>query len=87
MARTGYARVSTLDKALDGQFTRLKAEGWGVIRWGKVSGGSRDGRADLATVLEFLRPGDELVVPRLDRPAKIGRATVRTPAPPENPVS
>jgi DNA invertase Pin-like site-specific DNA recombinase len=37
-----------------------------------VSGGSRDGRAELATVLELLRPGDELVVTRLDR---LGRDT------------
>ncbi|MCJ2128604.1 recombinase family protein [Methylobacterium sp. E-045] len=72
MARIGYARVSTLDQDLDGQVTRLKVEGCGVIRSEKVSGGSRDGRAELATVLEFLRPGDELVVTRLDR---LGRAT------------
>lgn len=37
-----------------------------------MSGGSRDGRAELATVLDFLRPGDELVVTRLDR---LGRDT------------
>ena len=28
---------------------------------------SRDGRPELATVLQFIRAGDELVVPRLDR--------------------
>lgn len=37
-----------------------------------MSGGSGDGRAELATVLEFLRPGDELMVTRLDR---LGRDT------------
>ena len=72
MARIGYARVSTLDQDLDGQLARLKAEGCGVVRAEKVSGGSREGRAELATVLEFLRPGDELVVTRLDR---LGRDT------------
>lgn len=36
------------------------------------AGGSRDGRAELATILDFLRPGDELVVTRLDR---LGRDT------------
>jgi len=72
MARIGYARVSTLDQDLDIQLAKLKAEGCGVIRSEKVSGGSRDGRAELATVLEFLRPGDELVVSRLDR---LGRDT------------
>ena len=72
MARIGYARVSTLDQDLDGQVARLKAEGCDVVRSEKVSGGSRDGRAELATVLDFLRPGDELVVTRLDR---LGRDT------------
>ena len=56
MARIGYARVSTLDQDLDGQVARLRAEGCAIIRSEKVSGGSRDGRPELATVLEFLRP-------------------------------
>lgn len=72
MARIGYARVSTIDQDLDTQLARLKAEGCEVVRSEKVSGGSRDGRAELATVLDFLRPGDELVVTRLDR---LGRDT------------
>lgn len=72
MARIGYARVSTADQDLETQLAKLKAEGCEVIRSEKVSGGSRDGRAELATVLDFLRPGDELVVTRLDR---LGRDT------------
>lgn len=72
MARIGYARVSTLDQDLDSQTCRLKAEGCGIVRDEKVSGGSREGRAELATVIEFLRLGDELVVTRLDR---LGRDT------------
>ena len=60
MAKKGYARVSTLDQDLEGQTARLKAEGCGVVRAEKVSGGSRKGRAELATVLAFLRPGDWL---------------------------
>ncbi|MBB2964475.1 recombinase family protein [Methylobacterium sp. R2-1] len=72
MARIGYARVSTLDQDLDTQLTRLKAEGCGIVRAEKIPGGSREGRAELATVMEFLRPGDELVVTRLDR---LGRDT------------
>lgn len=72
MARIGYARVSTIDQDLETQLAKLKAEGCEVIRSEKVSGGSRDGRAELATVLDFLRPGDELVVARLDR---LGRDT------------
>ena len=72
MARIGYARVSTLDQDLDIQLDKLKAEGCSIIRSEKVSGGSREGRPELATVLDFLRDGDELVVARLDR---LGRDT------------
>ena len=72
MARIGYARVSTLDQDLDTQLDRLRAEGCAIVRSEKVSGASREGRAELATVIEFLRPGDELVVTRLDR---LGRDT------------
>ncbi len=72
MARIGYARVSTTDQDLETQISKLKAEGCEVVRSEKVSGASRDGRNELATVLDFLRPGDELVVTRLDR---LGRST------------
>lgn len=67
MARIGYARVSTLDQDLEAHLARLKAEGCGIVRTEKVSGESREGRAELATIIEFLRPADELVVTRLDR--------------------
>src|SRR5688572_3290312 len=72
MPRIGYARVSTTDQDLDTQLARLTAEGCGVIRSEKVSGASREGRNELATIIEFLRPGDELIVTRLDR---LGRDT------------
>lgn len=72
MTRIGYARVSTTDQDLDQQLAKLKAEGCVIIRSEKISGGSREGRDELATVIEFLRPGDELVVTRLDR---LGRDT------------
>jgi DNA invertase Pin-like site-specific DNA recombinase len=72
MARIGYARVSTIDQDLEAQFARLKAEGCTIIRSEKVSGASREGRTELATIIDFLRLGDELVVTRLDR---LGRDT------------
>jgi len=72
MPRIGYARVSTTDQDLDMQVAKLQAEGCGIIRSEKVSGASRQGRTELATVIEFLRPGDELMVTRLDR---LGRDT------------
>lgn len=37
-----------------------------------ADGASRDGRAELETIVQFLRPGDELMVTRLDR---LGRDT------------
>jgi len=73
MARFGYARVSSTDQDLDIQLAKLEAEGCDPIRAEKVSGGSRDGRTELATLLSFLRSGDELVVTRLDR---LGRPDV-----------
>jgi DNA invertase Pin-like site-specific DNA recombinase len=72
MARIGYARVSTLDQDHATQDTRLKAAGCEVIRKEKASGKTRDGRDELAAILEFIRPGDELVVVKLDR---LGRST------------
>lgn len=72
MARIGYARVSTTDQDLDIQIVKLKAEGCQLIRSEKVSGAGREGRVELETVIAFLRPGDELVVARLDR---LGRDT------------
>lgn len=72
MTRIGYARVSTNDQDLTVQLERLAVEGCGVVRSEKVSGSSRDGRVELETILQFLRPGDELVVTRLDR---LGRST------------
>ncbi|RUX78259.1 recombinase family protein [Mesorhizobium sp. M7A.F.Ca.US.006.04.2.1] len=72
MSRIGYARVSTIDQDLETQIAKLKAEGCSIVRSEKVSGASRDGRAELATIIDFLRPGDELVVTRLDR---LGRDT------------
>jgi len=64
--------VSTTDQDLTVQLEKLAAEGCSVVRSEKVSGGSREGRAELETILQFLRPGDELVVARLDR---LGRST------------
>jgi DNA invertase Pin-like site-specific DNA recombinase len=72
MARIGYARVSSVDQDLEVQIERLDAEGCKPIRSEKVSGASRDGRSELAAILDFVREGDELVVVRLDR---LGRDT------------
>jgi len=70
MATYGYARVSTTDQDLSVQREALKAAGCEIIREEKVSGTSRQGRDELETLLQFLRPGDTLVVTRLDRLAR-----------------
>ena len=67
MAKIGYARVSSPSQELDVQKAKLKAVGCEVIHSETVSGASHDDRSELATVMEFLRKGDELVVHRLDR--------------------
>jgi DNA invertase Pin-like site-specific DNA recombinase len=66
----GYARVSTTDQNLEIQVAALKAAGCDVIRSEKRSGTSTAGRAELQTVLDFLRKGDCLMVTRIDRLAR-----------------
>src|SRR5436305_5347706 len=70
MTKIGYARVSTAELGLDVQEAARTAAGCTAIRAEKRSGTSTEGRAELKTVLDFLRPGDELVVTRIDRLAR-----------------
>ena len=70
MPSYGYARVSTADQDLALQHAALAAAGCEVIRAEKASGARRDGRTELRTLLDFLRPGDTLVVTRIDRLAR-----------------
>ncbi|MGI8569636.1 MAG: recombinase family protein [Methylocella sp.] len=72
MATYGYARVSSSDQSTETQVQKLKAAGCQVVRTEKLSGKSREGRDQLATVLEFIGPGDVLVCVKLDR---LGRST------------
>jgi DNA invertase Pin-like site-specific DNA recombinase len=70
MASYGYARVSTLDQDLTLQRRVLRAAGCSVIRAEKKSGNRRDGRTELQVLLDFVQPGDTLVVTRIDRLAR-----------------
>jgi len=70
MAMYGYARVSTTDQDLTLQHNALAAAGCTVIRSEKVTGTSTAGRAELATLLDFIRAGDVLMVTRIDRLAR-----------------
>lgn len=64
--RIGYARVSTLEQNLSLQRDALLAAGCERILEDAVTGAAAD-RPGLARALDILRPGDTLVVWRLDR--------------------
>lgn len=69
----GYARVSYIDQDPTIQQDALRAAGADVIRSEKKTGTTRDGREELETLLEFMRPGDTLLVTRVDRFARSAR--------------
>ncbi len=73
----GYARVSTFDQNPDLQRDALKAAGCFRVFTDKASG-TLDNRKELAKVLDQLRPGDTLVVWRLDRLGRSLRHLIET---------
>lgn len=70
MALYGYARVSTIDQDVTLQERTLRAAGCNIVRSEQVSGSKREGRTELELLLAFLRPGDTLVITRIDRLAR-----------------
>lgn len=56
-----------MDDCSSSAFSQLLAESCEIVRSEKVPRASRDGCAELATVLDFLRLGDTLVATRRDR--------------------
>lgn len=69
MALIGYARVSTGEQTLDPQRDELREAGCAAIHEEHASGADR-ARPALARLLAAIRPGDTLVVVRLDRLAR-----------------
>jgi DNA invertase Pin-like site-specific DNA recombinase len=69
-ARIGYARVSTADQNLDAQTAALQAAGCTMVRTETGDGATLAGRPELGTILEFIHPGETLVVTRIDRLAR-----------------
>ncbi|MGF6883474.1 DNA invertase Pin-like site-specific DNA recombinase [Nocardia sp. GAS34] len=65
-ALVGYARVSTTGQLLDRQLHALTAAGCQKVFADKKSGKNVE-REELWRCLDYLRPGDTLVVPALDR--------------------
>lgn len=66
MGAVGYARVSTTEQDPALQQDALAAAGC-VKVFTDTASGAKDDRAQLAAALDYLRPGDTLVVWRLDR--------------------
>ena len=69
-ARIGYARVSTADQNFDAQTAALEAAGCTMVRTETGDGATLAGRPELGTILEFIHPGETLVVTRIDRLAR-----------------
>src|ERR1700704_2250314 len=65
----GYARVSTEEQGTDPQFDELRAAGCAMVLEEHASGADRS-RPVLARLLHEIRPGETLVVVRLDRLAR-----------------
>jgi len=73
----GYARVSTNDQNTALQHDALKQAGCEKIFVETASGAQRD-RPELKATLDYLRPGDTLVVWKLDRLARSLRQLIDT---------
>ena len=69
-AKIGYARTSTVEQNLDAQIAALTAAGCGMVRREQKSGASLEDRSELKTILDFIHPGETLVVTRIDRLAR-----------------
>jgi DNA invertase Pin-like site-specific DNA recombinase len=66
----GYARVSSQEQDHSIQEATLLKAGCSVVRAEKVSGTKLEGRTELDLLLQFMRPGDTLMVTRVDRLAR-----------------
>ena len=69
-ARIGYARVSTADQNLDVQLAALQIARCTMVRTETGDGATLAGRPELRTILDFIHPGETLVVTRIDRLAR-----------------
>ena len=67
--KIGYARVSTNGQCSDGQSEQLKAAGCAKVVQ-ETASGAKTNRAALGKLIGSLKPGDVVVVTRLDRLAR-----------------
>jgi len=75
----GYARVSTGEQTLDLQLDACKKAGCGKV-FTETASGAKTECLVLQEVLAYLRPGDTLVVWRLDRLGRSLRHLIETVA-------
>jgi len=75
MAIVAYVRVSTHEQNLDLQIDAMEKHGYDVLYQETVSGAKAD-RPEFEKCLAYLRPGDTLVVWRLDRFGRTLRKTL-----------
>ena len=73
----GYARVSTLDQKPELQLDALRATGCAKLFVERASG-AKEERPQLRAALDYLRPGDTLVVWKLDRLARSMKQLIET---------
>ena len=73
----GYGRVSTVDQNHQMQDDALRAAGCEKLFLETISSGRKD-RPQLAAALDYVRPGDTLVVWRLDRLARSLKQLIQT---------
>jgi len=73
----GYARVSTQDQRPELQLDALKGAGCAKVFVEKASGALRE-RPELQAALQYMRPGDTLVVWKLDRLARSLKQLIET---------
>lgn len=73
----GYARVSTGGQSLDSQMDALAAFGCERI-WSEKVGGASGKQEELASLIDYLRPGDRFVVTKLDRAGRTVRGLIDT---------
>jgi DNA invertase Pin-like site-specific DNA recombinase len=71
--RYGYARVSTAKQDHAAQVEALKGAGCELIFTEKASAKSTNGRTEFNRLMRALKPGDTVVVTRLDRLARSSR--------------
>ncbi|MCU1670871.1 MAG: site-specific recombinase, invertase Pin, partial [Blastococcus sp.] len=67
MTRIGYGRVSTPDQNADAQHDALDAAGCERVFFDHGVSGKLARRPELDACLDYLRPGDTLVITKLDR--------------------